>query len=78
MTAPRSGRITGISGNMVTVRLDSPVMQNEVASILYREERLKAEVIRVRGRLAELQVYVSSAGLKVVFVLDFLCYLVSV
>jgi V/A-type H+-transporting ATPase subunit A len=65
MTAPRSGRITGISGNMVTVRFDSPVMQNEVASVLHGAERLKAEIIRVRGSLAELQVYESSAGLSV-------------
>ncbi len=65
MTAPRSGRITGISGNMVTVRFDSPVMQNEVASILHGGERLKAEIIRVRGSLAELQVYESSAGLSI-------------
>ena len=33
MTALRKGRITKISGNMVTVRFDSPVMQNEVAYI---------------------------------------------
>ena len=51
MTAKRIGRITKISGNMVTAAFDSPVMQNEVAFILHGEERLKSEIIRVRGNL---------------------------
>ena len=63
MTAPRKGRITKISGNMVTVIFDSPVMQNEVAYILHSSERLKSEIIRVRGNLAEMQVYEATGGL---------------
>ena len=62
MTAPRKGRITKISGNMVTVRFDSPIMQNEVAYILHQAERLKSEIIRVRGNLAEMQVYETTSG----------------
>ena len=65
MTAPRKGRITKISGNMVTVIFDSPVMQNEVAYILHGGERLKSEIIRVRGNLAEMQVYETTGGLKI-------------
>ena len=56
MIVPRTGVITKISGNMVTVRFSSPVMQNEVAYILHEAERLKSEIIRVRGNLAEMQV----------------------
>jgi V/A-type H+-transporting ATPase subunit A len=65
MTASRTGRITRINGNMVTVRFDAPVMQNEVAYILHGSERLKSEIIRIHGNLAELQVYESTGGLKV-------------
>ena len=65
MTEPGKGRITKISGNMVTVSFDSPVMQNEVAYILHSGERLKSEIIRVRGNLAEMQVYEATDGLKI-------------
>src|SRR5512136_687118 len=65
MTASTNGHITKINGNMVTVSFDSPVMQNEVAYILHGAERLKSEIIRVRGNLAEMQVYEATAGLKI-------------
>ena len=78
MTAPRKGRITKISGNMVTVRFDSPVMQNEVAYILHQAERLKSEIIRVRGNLAEMQVYETTSGLKIGEEVEFTGELLSV
>jgi len=65
MTAPRTGRITKIIGNMVTASFDSAVMQNEVAYVLHGPERLKSEVIRVRGNVAEMQVYETTGGLKI-------------
>lgn len=65
MTGPRTGRIIKISGNMVTATFDSPVMQNEVAYILHGSERLKSEIIRIRGTLAEMQVYEATDGLKI-------------
>jgi V/A-type H+/Na+-transporting ATPase subunit A len=78
MTAPRKGRITKISGNMVTVSFDSPVMQNEVAYILHSSERLKSEIIRVRGNLAEMQVYEATDGLKIGEEVEFTGELLSV
>ena len=78
MTALRKGRITKISGNMVTVSFDSPVMQNEVAYILHGEERLKSEIIRVRGNLAEIQVYEATGGLKIGEEVEFTGELLSV
>jgi V/A-type H+-transporting ATPase subunit A len=65
MTAARTGRIVKINGNMVTVEFDSPVMQNEVAYIRHGEERLKSEIIRVRGDRAEMQVYESTSGVRI-------------
>ncbi len=78
MTTRRKGRITKISGNMVTVCFDSPVMQNEVAYILHGGERLKAEIIRVRGNLAEMQVYEATGGLRVSEEVEFTGELLSV
>jgi V/A-type H+-transporting ATPase subunit A len=78
MTAPRKGLITKISGNMVTVRFDTPVMQNEVAYILHQAERLKSEIIRVRGNLAEMQVYETTSGLKIGDEVEFTGELLSV
>ena len=78
MTEQRKGRVTKISGNMVTVGFDSPVMQNEVAYILHAGERLKAEIIRVRGNLAEMQVYEATGGLRVGEEVEFTGELLSV
>jgi V/A-type H+-transporting ATPase subunit A len=77
MTTPRTGHITKISGNMVTVRFDAPVMQNEVAYILHEAERLKAEIIRVHGNLAEVQVYEATGGLKIGEAVEFTGELLS-
>ena len=71
MTTARKGYITKISGNMVTVSFDTYVMQNEVAYILHGTERLKSEIIRVRGNLAEMQVFESTAGLKIAEEVEF-------
>jgi V/A-type H+-transporting ATPase subunit A len=61
----RTGRVTAINGNMAKVETGSFIIQNEVAYILHGAQRLKAEVIRVRGNVAETQVYESTLGLKV-------------
>jgi len=65
MATKRIGRIVKINGNMVTVETDSFIIQNEVAYILHKDERLKAEVIRVRGNKAETQVFESTTSLKI-------------
>ena len=59
------GRIVGVNGNMVTVEFDLAVSQNEVAFIVVDDLRLIAEVIRVRGRYADLQVFEDTSGLVV-------------
>ncbi|PIQ90741.1 MAG: V-type ATP synthase subunit A [Candidatus Omnitrophica bacterium CG11_big_fil_rev_8_21_14_0_20_41_12] len=74
----RIGHIAKINGNMVTVKLDDFVIQNEVAYILHGQQRLKAEVIRVRADLAEMQVYESTTGLKIGEQVEFSNELLSV
>src|SRR3989338_8753214 len=64
MSEKRTGRITKVSGNMVGVKVDTRIVQNEVAFILHGKERLKSEVIRVRGNVAETQVFENTSGIK--------------
>ena len=78
MNAKRRGKVSGINGNMVVVEFDDYVIQNEVAFIIHGQERLKAEVIRVRGQKAELQVYEDTKGLKVGGQVEFTDELLSV
>ena len=78
MIPKRTGRITKIIGNMVSVEMGTFVIQNEVAYILHGEERLKAEVIRVRGRQAETQVFENTSGIKVGEEVEFTGELLSV
>ncbi len=78
MTAVSHGRIVKISGNMATVVFNAPVMQNEVAYIRHGEDRLKSEIIRVRGNLAEMQVYEATSGLKIGDEVEFTGELLSV
>ena len=74
----RKGRIIKINGNMVTVETDSFIVQNEVAYILHGDEHLKAEVIRIRGNNAEVQVYESTSAVKIGEEVEFTNELLSV
>lgn len=58
------GKIVGVSGNLLIVEFDKPVVQNEVAYAVLGDVRLKSEVIRVRGHYAELQVFEDTTGLR--------------
>ena len=68
---PRTGTIVGVNGNHLTVEFAGAVAQNEVAYALLDTLRLKAEVVRVRGRHADLQLFESSAGLRVGDLVEF-------
>jgi V/A-type H+-transporting ATPase subunit A len=59
-----TGVITGINGNMVTVRVNGRVLQNELAYVICGDERLKAEIIKIEEGIASLQVYESTRGLR--------------
>ena len=54
-----------VSGNIISVEFHHRVMQNEVAFVVFGDERLKSEVVRVEGNRAELQVFEETRGLKV-------------
>jgi len=74
----RTGRVIGVNGNLVTVAFDASVSQNEVAYVVQGELRLIAEVIRVRGRYADMQVFESTAGITVGDPVEFAGELLSV
>lgn len=59
------GSITGINGNLISVRFDQPVIQNEVGYAALGDTKLKSEIIRIRGTSAEMQVFEDTTGLSV-------------
>ena len=59
-----TGKVTGIVSNLVTVELDGPVSQNELCYVTSGGTRLMAEVIKVNGKYAAIQVFESTRGLK--------------
>src|SRR3989338_8198675 len=78
MTGTRTGRITKVTGNMVTAEVDGFVVQNEVAYIIHGKERLKAEVIRIRGNCAEMQVFEYTRDIRIGDEVEFTDALLSV
>ena len=59
-----TGVVTGIISNLVTVKISGHVSQNEICYINLGGTKLMAEVIKVSGKNAFVQVYESTRGLK--------------
>ena len=59
-----TGKVTGIVSNLVTVQVDGPVAENELCYIDLKGTKLLAEVIKVSGDKASVQVFESTRGLK--------------
>ena len=59
------GTVSGVVSNMVTLRVDGPVLQGEICYIQTGGDRLMAEVIKVVGLDVYVQVFESTRGLKV-------------
>lgn len=74
----RTGTITGVNGNLIEVEFDTAVMQNEVGYAVLDDLRLKAEVVRIEGRRASMQVFEDTAGLSVGGQVEFSNELLSV
>ncbi len=60
-----SGEVVGVNGNMLTVAFDGAVSQNEIGFACLDDLRLMCEVVRVRGRLADMQVFEDTTGLGI-------------
>ena len=59
------GRVNGIISNIVIVKADGAVGQNEICYVYCGDTRMMAEVIKVVGDDAYVQVYDSTRGLKI-------------
>ncbi|MBI9016991.1 MAG: V-type ATP synthase subunit A [Phycisphaerae bacterium] len=66
------GKIVAVSGNLVVVDIPDRVVQNSIGYCL-REDgaRLLSEVIRIRGSVADLQVFEETRGLKAGDIVEF-------
>ena len=60
-----TGKVQGIISNIVIVRVDGPVSQNEICHITVGGVNLMAEVIKVTGKDAYVQVFDSTRGLRI-------------
>ena len=60
-----TGNIVGVNGNMIVVRFDGAVAQNEVGYAICGEKRLMAEIVRVHGTRCDMQVFESTTDLAV-------------
>jgi len=60
-------RVLAVNGPLVTVEVirGHQIMMNEVAHVMFGDVGIKSEVIRVRGNLADIQVFESTVGIKV-------------
>ena len=63
MTANK-GKVVSINGNLLSVQFDGDVSMNEICYVVVDGTRLKSEVIRIRGNIAQIQVYEMTNGIK--------------
>ena len=60
-----TGKIVAVNGNMITVRFEGAVAQNEVGYAILGNKRLMAEIVRVRGQNCDMQVFDDTTDLAV-------------
>jgi V/A-type H+-transporting ATPase subunit A len=76
--AKNVGKIAGVNGNMITVDTDDDVFMNEVGYVVLDDKRLKSEVIRIKGRRVEMQVFEMTRGIGIGDPVEFAGDLLSV
>ncbi|MBU0682826.1 MAG: V-type ATP synthase subunit A [Candidatus Omnitrophica bacterium] len=72
------GKIESVNGNMIKVSFLEDIIQNEVAYVLSQGKRYKAEVIKITGNNAFLQVFEYTKGIKVGDAVEFSGEMLSV
>ncbi len=73
-----TGKVAGIVSNLVIVEVDGPVAQNEIGFIVLEKERLMAEVIKVEGVNAYIQVFESTRGVRIGAKVEFETHMLEV
>ena len=72
-----TGTITGVNGNLISVAFEGAVALNEIGYAILpatggsEELRLMSEIVRIRGRVADMQVFEDTAGLKAGHAVEF-------
>ena len=72
------GKIKGIISNLVQVEVGGTVAQNEICYLISKDVKLMAEVIKVIGDIAYVQVFESTRGLKINDKVEFTGHLLEV
>jgi len=72
------GKVAGIISNLVMVKVDGPVSQNEICYINFAGIKLMAEVIRIGALQVYIQVFESTRGLKTGTEVEFTGHLLEV
>ncbi len=57
------GKVVSINGNLVSVKFDGEISMNEICYVVVDGTMLKSEVIRIRGDIAQIQVYEMTGGI---------------
>ena len=58
------GKVVSVNGNLVSVEFENNVSMNEICYVKVDGAALKSEVIRIRGNIAQIQVYEMTNGIK--------------
>src|SRR5512143_2171924 len=63
----KTATVVQVRESLVLIEADdqTPLMKNEVGYVCVGQERLKAEVLRIRGRTADMQVFEDTSGVRV-------------
>ncbi len=59
-----TGKVISINGNLLSVEFDGNVSMNEICYVRVDNTELKSEIIRIRGNVAQIQVYEMTGGIK--------------
>ena len=59
-----TGKVLSINGNLLSVQFDGTVSMNEICYVKVDGTALKSEVIRIKGNIAQIQVYEMTGGIK--------------
>ena len=73
-----TGKITGVNGNLISVAFDGAVALNEIGYAKLGDTRLMCEIVRIRGDVADMQVFEDTAGLGAGCEVEFTGELLSV
>ena len=60
----KKGKVVSVNGNLVSVQFEGSVSMNEICYVIVDGTKLKSEVIRIRGSIAQIQVYEMTNGIR--------------